>query len=80
MARKSSKIIYALKVVPGAKKNSVKQEGERWKVTLTAPAVNGKANKALVVVLADYFGVRKSRIEIIKGLKSRNKTISIESI
>lgn len=74
-----------IKVIPGAKKNVVKQvndmwEGEAWKAYVSAPAVDGKANKALIALLADYFKVRKSEVEIIKGLKSRHKTISIRGI
>ena len=74
-----------VKVIPGAKRNAIKQErdiweGDTWKIHLTAPAVDGKANKALIALLADYFQVRKSQIEIIKGLKSRYKTISINNI
>jgi len=69
-----------IKVIAGAKKDAVMQEEGLWKVHLTAPAVDGKANKALIGLLAEYFGVKKCRIEIIKGLKSRHKTISIESI
>ncbi len=74
-----------IKVIPGAKKNAIKQErdiweGDTWKVYVAAPAVGGKANKALIALLADYFDVRENQIEIIKGLKSRNKTISIEGI
>lgn len=70
----------AVRVVPGAKRTVVKQEEGAWKVYLTAPAVEGKANKALLACLAEHFGVRKSQIEIIKGLKSRDKTINIEGI
>jgi len=55
-------------------------EDGSWRIYLTAPAVDGKANKALIALLADYFKVRKSKIEITKGLKSRLKTISIDSI
>jgi hypothetical protein len=69
-----------LKVVPGAKKNLLKQEGAVYKVYLTAPAVEGKANKALVDFLAQEFKVRKRQIEIIKGLKSRDKIIMIDAI
>ena len=69
-----------VKVIPGAKRNAVRREGDMWKIYLNAPAVDGKANQALAVLLADYFGVRKSQIEITKGLKSRHKTISIKSI
>ena len=70
----------AIKVIAGARKNFLKQEGELTKVYLTAPAVDGKANKALIEFLSEYFQVSKSQIEIIKGLKSRSKTITISSI
>ena len=71
--------LKVLKIVcqPGAKKNLVKEEKESLKVFVTARPVDGKANQAVVEILAEHFGVKKSRIEIIKGLKSRNKTISI---
>jgi len=52
--------------------------GERLKVHLTAPAVDGKANKALIVILSEYFKKRKNQIKITKGLKSPLKTINIE--
>ncbi len=63
-----------IKVVPNAKRNEFKN----GKVYLTAPAVEGKANRALIEFLAEYYGVRKSRVKIIRGLKSRNKVIQIE--
>ena len=66
-----------IKVIAGAKKRLVKQEGTSLKVYLTAPAVEGQANKQLIEVLAQYFNVRSRQIVITKGLKSRNKTISI---
>lgn len=68
-----------IKVVPGAKKEAVKEENGVVKIYLTAPAVDGKANKALVDFLARHYGVRKSAVSIIKGLKSRSKTINIET-
>ena len=68
---------FEVKVFPGAKKNLFKEEGAGMKVYLTAPPVDGKANAALVDFLAEHYGVRTSRIEIIKGLKSRNKVINI---
>jgi len=66
-----------IKVTPNAKKTLIKKEGNIIKVYLQVPAIEGKANKELIRVLAEYYHVRKSDIEIIKGLKSRNKTISI---
>jgi len=66
-----------IKVIPQAKRNQLKKDKERTKVYLTAPAVDGKANKALVVFLADYFKVKKSQISILKGTQSRIKLIEI---
>ena len=66
-----------LKVIPGAKKNRLQEENGRIKVYLTSPPVDGKANKALIEFLADHYGVRKSGVKIIKGLKSRQKTVRI---
>lgn len=70
-------MILQVKVIPGAKKNFFKEEAGVVKVYLTAPPVDGKANEALVEFLAEHYGVRISCIEIIKGLKSRNKVINI---
>ncbi|MBF0330562.1 MAG: DUF167 domain-containing protein [Candidatus Omnitrophica bacterium] len=70
-------MIIEVKVIPGAKKNLLKEDGLITKVYLTAPPVDGKANEALVDFLAEHYNVRSSRIEIIKGLKSRNKVINI---
>ena len=69
-----------VKVIPAAKKNHIKQEGDLWKIYLKAPAIDGKANKSLIALLAEHFDVRKGQIEIIKGLKLKRKTINIEYI
>jgi len=37
------------------------------------------ANQALLELLANYFKTKKSQIKIIKGIKSKNKIIEIES-
>ena len=69
-----------IKVIPGAKRSLWKQEGDLIKVYLTAPAVEGRANEALVDFLAGHFKVKRSTIEILKGLKSRHKIVSILGI
>lgn len=48
------------------------------KLRLAAPAVEGKANEALVEFLAGYFGVPKRNVRIVSGLKSRQKRVMIE--
>lgn len=66
-----------IKVIPNAKRNNVLKENDRFKVYVTAPPVNGKANKAMIEVLAEYLKVKKRNIKIIKGNKSKEKIIEI---
>jgi uncharacterized protein len=47
------------------------------KVKVTAPPLVGKANEALIRFLAKEFGISSSCIEIIKGHRSREKTLKI---
>lgn len=51
--------------------------GESYKVYVTAPPEDGKANKKLIELLAEHFGVAKSQVRIIKGEISRNKIVEI---
>ena len=72
-------MILDLHVQPGAKRSEFAGEhGGRMKLRLAAPAVEGKANKALVEFLAGYFGVPKRNVRIVSGLKSRQKRVMIE--
>jgi hypothetical protein len=66
-----------IKVVPNARKNKVFEERERLKVYVTSPPTGGKANKAVIELLADFFKVKKGDVKIIKGEKSREKIVEI---
>ena len=68
---------FNIKVIPNAKKEKLVEESGRLKVYLTARAVEGKANAALIDFLSDHFQVRKSAISIIRGEKSREKIVEI---
>ena len=65
-------------VIPNSRKPSVEKENDMYVVRVDAPPTKGKANKRLIEILAKYFGVRKSRIRIISGEKSREKIVEIE--
>ena len=66
---------------PGAKRSEFAgMHGDRVKLRLAAPAVEGKANAALIVFLADYFQVPKRNVSIVSGVKSRSKRVSIEGV
>jgi len=68
-----------VKVTPRAGKNEVVKisEGE-YRVKVAAPPEKGKANAAVVEILADYFGVSKSAVNIIGGKTARTKIIDID--
>lgn len=53
------------------------QESRHLKVRITAPPVDGKANRHLIKFLAKAFGVAKGQVLIIKGLKGREKRLAI---
>ncbi len=51
--------------------------GERLKVQISAPPVDGKANNHLLKYIAKEFGVAKARVSLIRGESSRQKTLAI---
>lgn len=46
-------------------------------VYVNAPPLGGKANKAVIEALAEYFNVKKSCVLLISGTKSKSKTFEI---
>ena len=54
--------------------------GDALKVKLTAPPVEGAANKLLVEFLSEMLHVAKSRVSIISGQSGRNKLVKIRGI
>ncbi len=77
----SEGITIAIKAVPRAKRDEiVGVEGDALKVRLTAPPVEGKANKALVKFLAFKLGVRRADLEILHGETGRHKLVRIRGL
>lgn len=54
-------------------------QGERLKIRLTGPPVDGKANSQLLKYLATLCGVRRNQVTLISGTRNRDKRIAIES-
>jgi uncharacterized protein (TIGR00251 family) len=74
-------IIIKAKIVPGSSKNKiVGVYNDALKIAITAPPVEGKANKKCIAYLAKCFDVAKSKVEIISGKNSKNKLIKIYDI
>ena len=74
-------MLIEVKVIARASKCEViPLDKDRFKVKLTRPALEGKANEQLIQVLADYLGVSKSSICIVSGEKSSQKRLKLEGI
>jgi hypothetical protein len=70
--------VVKIKVIPNSKLNKIVEQKDNFlKIKLTAPACEGKANKALILFLSQEFKIAKNKIRIIKGEKSREKLIQI---
>lgn len=71
-------LVVRLHVQPGAKRSQwAGRHGDALKLRVAAPAVEGKANEALVRFLAEFCDVPRSVIEILQGEASRTKRVRI---
>jgi uncharacterized protein len=76
-----TKTVIRVKLLPKSSKNQiVGREGDLFKVKVVAPPIEGKANKALVALLARQLRVPKGAVEIISGKSSRLKSIRIDGL
>ena len=72
---------FTVKVHPRARRSAMAGRlGEAWKLDLTAPPVEGKANEECVRFLAELVGVPRARVRIVTGLTSRTKVVEIEGV
>jgi uncharacterized protein len=75
------KALLKLRVVPNARRSEVVGEyGEAIKLKIAAPAVDGKANEALLEFIAEELAVPRRTLELVTGEKSRDKMISIDGL
>jgi uncharacterized protein (TIGR00251 family) len=73
-------LLLDLRVQPRASRDEFGEPlGNRLKLRLTAPPVEGKANAQLIRFLAAAFGVTKSRVHLESGASSRNKRVRIQA-
>ena len=63
----------------GAKKTEVVGQYQNcYKIKLQAPAIDGKANQALIIFLAQSFEVPQSHVKILQGLSQKRKRVQIQ--
>jgi len=54
--------------------------GDRVKVAVTAPPVDGEANAAVIEVVARALGVARGAVEVVAGAASRRKTVRVRGV
>jgi hypothetical protein len=70
-----------VRLTPRASRDEVAGYSEGvLRVKVTAPPVDGKANKALCKLLAKRLGVAPSRVRIERGERGRSKLVSVEGV
>lgn len=68
-----------IRVKPGARENTlVEQPDGRWSARIKAPPVDGRANAALIELVAEHFGVARSQVTIRSGAGARDKWVQID--
>jgi uncharacterized protein (TIGR00251 family) len=66
-----------VKVKPNSRTEDVSQEGASFIVRVQEPPREGKANQAVIKLLARHFRVPKSQVRILSGFRGRNKVIEV---
>ena len=73
--------ILRVHIVPNARSDSIAgQHGDAIKIKLCAPAVEGKANAALICFLAERLKLPQRSIVLERGHRSRDKVIRIDGL
>jgi uncharacterized protein len=81
LSEKDGGVLFQVKAQPRSSKSRICGEyGGRLKVTLKAPPVDDAANRECCALFAKLFGVAPSRLSIVAGMSSRNKTVRVEGI
>lgn len=69
-----------VKTKPGARENKIERIDEsNYIVSIKEPPIDGRANAALIKLLAKHFDISQSLIEIISGYMARVKVIEINN-
>jgi hypothetical protein len=73
--------VLAVKVVPGASRSAIAgPHGEGLRVRVAAPPERGRANAALVELLAESLGVRRQDVHVLSGHGSARKIVHLATL
>lgn len=77
LRRSASGVTVELRVQPRARRTALVNADGTLKAAVTAPPEDGKANDAVIALLADTWRLPRSSFDIVKGASTRSKTISV---
>jgi uncharacterized protein (TIGR00251 family) len=74
-------IVLPVRAQPGARRvGVVGEQAGALKVAVSAPPQDGRANQALVEVLREFLGLKRSQVELLQGATSRDKRFLIRGV
>lgn len=78
---RNGQVLLRVRVQPKASRNAIRMEPDgRIRVALTAPPVEGAANKALIQFIAKKMGIPKAGVTLLRGEKARDKTLGLAGV
>ena len=81
VAQQRDGVCFGVKAFPGSKSNGLKGVHDALlKVAVTAAPEKGKANKAIIAVLAQTLGLKKNQLSIVSGATASRKQIVVQEI
>lgn len=77
---RDGRLLITCHVTPRARRERIACEGEKLRVWLHAPPVEGAANEALIELFARTLNLPRRAITLERGLTARQKTLAIEGL
>ncbi|MCU0272616.1 MAG: DUF167 domain-containing protein [Acidimicrobiales bacterium] len=69
-----------ISVHPGARREGLVADADRLRVEVTAPPERGRATEAVIRLVADRLGVRRSAVVVVAGATSRSKRLRVDGV
>ena len=81
LADHSEGVVLPIRAQPGARKAGVLgEQAGALKLAVTAPPEDGRANAAIVELVRDLFGLKRSQVELVGGAKDRSKKVLLRGV
>jgi uncharacterized protein YggU (UPF0235/DUF167 family) len=71
-------VIISVRAHPGSSRERLEWDGERLHAWVTAPAVDDRANRAIVLAVARWLGVRPASVRMVSGTRGRSKLVEVD--